>query len=588
MSERHRDTNPTVPRWDGALCALAWLGVALLTRPFVEAGLIDDFSYVKSAWVFADTHRLVYNGWATAMIGWQIVWGAVFAALLGHTYTAVRISNFVTSFACVWMMHAVCVRCGLTRRNAAIATLAVATCPLFLPMSVSFMTDISGLLAMLACFYCCLRANEAEDDARAMRWLIAATVLGIVGATARQIAWMSPLVMVPSTAWLLRRRKGVIPTAVVLWLLTAAAMIWSVRWFAHQPLIVPEPLIQGAINFKQLRELLGSVTAAGMCFAMVLLPFLAAWTRVRLSVRQVITVAIGTPLLFFGLKAITLHGVEKGLAPWTGDLFEKLGMLSFRTAWTLGIEPSPFSYRLRLALSVAVLGIALWFAVAVRTRHGQQQRHETVASQRWHDLLVITVPFLLAYSLLLTPRAMWSFIIDRYLLPLAAFAFVLLLRLFQQKVSARLPAQSIVLLALFAAFSVAGTHDWIAMHRARQELVERLQRDGVPRTAITAGYEMDGLEQINRAGTVYDPRVKYPAGMNVKPWRPDGLPHGCREIFNEHTPVIHAVYFISADREEPSLTPGDGVCLVQAKQEPLTYRAWMPPLQRHLYVLERP
>lgn len=584
MPERHLVTNQTVPRWDGVLCAVAWLGIALLTRPFVEAGLIDDFSYVKSAWVLADTHRLVYNGWATAMIGWQIVWGALFASFLGHTFTAVRVSNFVTSFACVWMMHAVCVRCGLTRRNAVIATLALVTCPLFLPMSVSFMTDISGLLAILACFYCCLRANEAGDDTHAVRWLIAAALVGIIGATARQIAWMSPLVMVPSTAWLLRRRKGVVPTAVALWLLSAAAMVWSVRWFAHQPLIVPEPLIQGAINFKQVRELVGSATAAGMCFAMLLLPFLTAWTSIRLTLRQMAVLVIGTPVLFFGLRAITLHGVEKGLAPWTGDLFEKLGMLSFRTAWTLGIEPSPFSYGLRLAISVIVMAVALWFALTVPKRRGIP----SVAAQRWFDLLVISVPFLAAYSLLLTPRAMWSFIIDRYLLPLAAFAFIFLLRLYQQRVSANLPAQSFVLLALFAMFSVAGTHDWIAMHRSRQQLVEQLQRAGVPRTGITAGYEFEGIEQINRAGTVYDPRVHYPAGMDVKPWLPAGLPKGCREIYNEHTPVIHAVYFLSADTQEASLTPGDGVCLVQANMAPLTYRAWMPPFERHVYVLQRP
>ena len=168
---------PTATRWDGPLCAIAWLLAALATRPFVEAGMIDDFSYVQSAWVFADTHRLVYNGWATAMIGWQIAWGGLFAAVLGHTYTAVRLANFVTSFATVWLMHAACLRCGLSRRNAVLGTLALALCPLFLPMSVSFMTDISGLLSIVVCFYCCLRALQTERTSHILGWLIAASLL---------------------------------------------------------------------------------------------------------------------------------------------------------------------------------------------------------------------------------------------------------------------------------------------------------------------------------------------------------------------------------------------------------------------------
>ncbi|MEK6397843.1 MAG: glycosyltransferase family 39 protein, partial [Terriglobus sp.] len=184
--------------WDGPLCVLAWLVAALLTRPFVDSGLIDDFSYVKSAFVFADTHRLAYNGWATATIGWQIVWGGIFAQVFGHTYSAVRLANFVTSFATVWVAHASFIRSGLSRRNAIVGALALALCPLFLPMSISFMSDISGLFSILICYYCCLRALQSQRDSQVLTWLVAAGLLSIVGSTARQIAWMSPLVMVPS------------------------------------------------------------------------------------------------------------------------------------------------------------------------------------------------------------------------------------------------------------------------------------------------------------------------------------------------------------------------------------------------------
>ena len=541
-------------------------------------GMIDDFSYVKSAFVFADTHRLAYNGWATAMIGWQIAWGGLFAQIFGHTFTAVRLSTFVTAFFTVWLAQAVFVRGGLSRRNAVVGALALGLSPIFLPLSVSFMTDISGLFSILLCLYGCLRALEAKTDKRVIAWLIAAAALSIIGATARQIAWMSPLVMVPSAAWLLRRRRGVVPVGIVLWIVAAACMFWSMRWFAHQPLSVPEGIIQGRVDFKSLRELLGNMTAAVLCLLLLLLPLLAAWTTKRIPKKSVLWVLGGTALLTIATSFLTFHNMEKGWAPWTGDVLDKIGMMDYRNAWFLGVGPSAFAPWSRRVLSVVVIAVALHF-IAALVRDGQAPR---VASKRidWRPLLVLTVPFLLAYFALLAPRGMWNNIIDRYLLPVVAIGALFLLRLYQERVSSQLPSITYALLAVFALFGVAGTHDWVAQHRARLDAVTRLQAMGVPRTGIEAGYEADGITQIDLAGAVIDKRVTYPAGTDTAPYRPAGLPHGCEEIFNPHTPVIHAAYFLAASEVKP--------CLVDSAVPPQTFTAWLPPFHRQILILKRP
>lgn len=579
-------TENGLERWDGLLCGLLWLLAALLTRPFVESGLIDDFSYVKSAFVFADTYRLVYNGWATATIGWQIAWGGIFAHLFGHTYTAVRLANFVTSFATVWVAQAALRRSGLSRRNAAIGALTLALCPLFLPMSVSFMSDISGLFSILVCYYCCLRSLQSEEDSHVLGWLIAASLLSIVGSTARQIAWMSPLVMAPSAAWLLRRKRGVVPVAVALWLLSAAVMLGSMRWFGHQPLSVPEGIIQGAVNVKSFRELLGNMTAAIFCLLFMLVPLLAAWTAKRLRATQVAIVAVCTVVVTLVVRFLAAHAVERGWAPWTGDILDKIGMLGYRNAWTLGIEPSPLAPWGRVLLSFIVVAFALWFAFAVVSNGRKEPKQNEVIA--WHPLLILTVPFLVTYFVLLCPRAMWGIVIDRYLLPPIAFGILFLLRISQERIGPRLPAISYVLLGLFAFFAITGTHDWIAMHRARVEAVQRLQSQGVERLQIEAGYQMDGMAQIDRAGAVIDPRVHYPAEIDTRPWSLPDLPHGCREILNPHTPALHPHYFLSASETEVSLTPGEPACLVPSDEQPQDYTAWLPPFQRRIYILRWP
>ena len=54
-------------------CVLIVMGCALLTNPVANMPFSDEFSYDKTALEFARTGHIVYNGWATAMLGWLIV-----------------------------------------------------------------------------------------------------------------------------------------------------------------------------------------------------------------------------------------------------------------------------------------------------------------------------------------------------------------------------------------------------------------------------------------------------------------------------------------------------------------------------------
>src|SRR5204863_9331636 len=70
-------------RRDGLLCALLMAACLLLAHPFVEMGIVDDWSYIKTTQVFVQTGHFAYNGWATVSLGWQVLWGALFSKLFG-------------------------------------------------------------------------------------------------------------------------------------------------------------------------------------------------------------------------------------------------------------------------------------------------------------------------------------------------------------------------------------------------------------------------------------------------------------------------------------------------------------------------
>ena len=75
-------------------CMLALLFCVLATRPFVSMGVNDDWSYIWSARVLADTGHLIYNGWGAMPLGWMAYLGALFIKLFGFSFTVARSSVY--------------------------------------------------------------------------------------------------------------------------------------------------------------------------------------------------------------------------------------------------------------------------------------------------------------------------------------------------------------------------------------------------------------------------------------------------------------------------------------------------------------
>lgn len=134
--------------WEGQAYGAVVVACILCSLPYAEMGFIDDWSYVKTAFEYARTGHFVYNGWATAMLGWQVPWGALFAKMFGYTFSAVRASMLPVALASVWLFFALLVRFGITRHNAVFGALMLGLSPLFVPLAASYMTDVSGLLGL--------------------------------------------------------------------------------------------------------------------------------------------------------------------------------------------------------------------------------------------------------------------------------------------------------------------------------------------------------------------------------------------------------------------------------------------------------
>ena len=218
----------------------------LLSRPYARMGVCDDWPYILMAQKLAATGQFAYNGWAAPMIGWQLYLGAAFVKMFGMSPTVVRMSTLLVAMVLAFLLQRTLVRANVSERNSTIATLAFVFSPLYLVLSVTFMTDIQGLFALVMCLYGCLRALQARTSSAAIGWLLFAVVTNAVFGTARQIAWLGILVMVPSTVWLLRSQRRVVIAGAAATAAGAVFIFICLQWLKHQPYNVPEHVLVGA------------------------------------------------------------------------------------------------------------------------------------------------------------------------------------------------------------------------------------------------------------------------------------------------------------------------------------------------------
>jgi hypothetical protein len=556
------------PRRNGLICACIVAACVLLTYPVAEMGFQDDWSYVRTALEFARTGHFIYNGWATAMLGWIIPWSAQFIKAFGFSFTVVRLSMLPVTMACIYLFHANLVRFGIRDRNAMLGALTLGLSPIFLPMAASYMTDVAGLFVIVLCLYLCQRAVAAHSDRAAILWLCCAAVSNVAGGTVRQISWLGALVMVPSSAWLLRRRRGVVATGISLWVMSILVVFACLHWWNLQPYSVPEHILQGPVTAHMVHHLVGILIKSFLCLLLLLYPILVAWLPAVRRLNLAAAIRVGSAVILLIVVFWKVKTPANWLAPWLTHVIASLTRKSGEiTPWPLPVQ---------VAISVLLLAAALIVGEQLISKLRSKSRSTSGLKPVIRpDLLWLLGPFSLSYIVMLLPRALYATVYDRYLVGLMPLGIILLIRLYQRVAKDDLPAICFLMLGAFGLFSIAGTHDWFAFNRARIVAVEEIHATGVPKTAIRGAFEYDGWTQIEAAGFINEERIEVPAGAYRKNMRMNQLPEKCRDDFGWYAPAIDPKYVIVSSPSQ---------CFANSTFSPVTFRTWLPPFQHTIYV----
>jgi hypothetical protein len=561
------------------LCALLLAICTLASYPFSEIGGNDDFAYVRSAKALADTGHLIYFGWSSAMLGWQLALGALFIKLFGSCFTATRASVLLVALATAFFLQRTFVRLGLRETNASFATLTLVLSPLFIPLSFSFMSDIPGLFAIVLTLYLCLRAIESPLPSRTTAWLLAAIISNAILGTARQTGWLGLFFIVPPAFYLVRHRRLPVVLLTGVWVLCIGFTFACLYWFSRQMYTTAEG--SGPMRFDR-DHLFGAGLAtlrvpleAAFFLSPILIAFALAFLKQRTRAAYL---SLAGAILFCAYLCLRPHSYWVGVvlvpaASRIGDYVTPVGILELPE---IGNRPLVLNLAVRIVITVVSYFAAFAFAVLLITRNRDAIAPEETqpAQLSWQRLLLLLGPFTVVYCAFLAFRVLAGTMFDRYLLPLFMVLAVVAVRFYQEKVSPRLPLTCFAVLFLFALSGVAGTHDMFAMDRARLAAIEHLRAAGLPRTAFYGGLAYDGWTQIDTQGHIDADGIRTPNGISTLP--PERLKFSpCGYSFARFYPAIRAQYALSYDNftcHDPKISFA-----------PVPYHLWLPPFSGAIY-----
>lgn len=503
------------------ICAAVSAGAVLLAWPFADIAYGDDVAYSHVAYKLSQTGRLIFNGWEAAMMLQQAYWGALFIRLFGFSFVCMRMSTIPLALGAVALCYKLVRRAGLEPSKALFVTLLFGLCPLYLPVAVSFMTDVPGVFFMFASFYFLARAEEFAGERRSYGWLALGVLAGFIGGTGRQTAWLVPIIVLPYLAWVRREHRAFRISAEAAWVLVLAGVKLTTSWFNLQPYTIFQPSVFSELILV-IKHPLAAVNITARLFMMLVLVTLPAATPlIHRSSLETWRGPRGRKLVVAGLLVVVLAAIaiHPSLAsfPWVSSTLNWQGLN--------GDAPLPGRPIVLIRPIRAVVAITVYFAVCIlagelwRVRRMASNVLRSLSETSSRSFVLVSMSLVnVIYLVLVVVRASEFNVFDRYLLPVVPWAAAVLLLWFERdnpdgtRMMRRVAPVAWALLAILALYGIANTQDYWALAEARVIAAQRLEDAGIPRKAIDAGFEYNVWTELMKSGRMNSHWVRNPPG----------------------------------------------------------------------------
>jgi hypothetical protein len=485
---------------------VVWAAMAALVNPIADFPMNDDWIYGGSAKSIIDHGHFWIPGPSIPNLFAQAYWGALFCLPFGFSFTALRISTLVLGLAGVLALYALLRRLGGEPRLALIGAATLAVNPLWFNLANGFMTDVPFLSVTILSLLLLVWGDDRDSP-----W---ATLFGLGLAFVAILIRQTGLFILVGYAIANPVRHGFRFAA--LWrgglplLLGVGIHVGLQRWMTETGRM-PD-MVLGDVHALIPASIAGFMEAATRS-TIVTMPYLGAFVFPFVILSRRVTPAGISPrqerLARIGLAGLAV--LFMAWVTWKDDGLPALKNLMF----SAGVGPPTLRDVLRLHINepvmsplisglwLAATGIGVAGAFLLLDRLARAALIVWAAGGRAAWLFVMAVVTAGAYWGAILLLFYWDHqFFDRYILYLLPFALVAVM--VTPGVTPGLAADwrawrmalAVACVAIYAAFAVAGTHDYIAWNRARfQALDDLVLARGVPPNRIDGGYEFNGWTQ---------------------------------------------------------------------------------------------
>jgi hypothetical protein len=457
-----------------------WYALALaVMHPLTDGPVADSWIYAESVRWFRATGEMRFPGFTETMPVAQVLYGAAWGSIFGTGAASLDLANAFLGIITALMLYALATRCG-ARSWQALAAAGLLICnPCFLFLSFSFMSEVAFLAALLGSQL----AFANADGEHQMRWLWLSASLAVVAFAVRPfggIAILGPVAAIlifdvmrsdRSRGDIVRLRSMLMPFAIAF---VGCALIWWWLTISRRP---PWKLLQREANFAAILRVspweylrmgvLGPLLYLGIVLSPLALIHVASRATVRtLALAGGIFVA-AVILLNIGIQYPSMPEMSC-FGGWSNALV--LRGLPNRFEWH-----DAWRYVMALLGSIGAAGL-IFATIDVIPKLTRASMAVLIAAA--------------VYWLAMVP--LWFFNDRYFLLMVPAGALILAIAQIPEKLPAQIAA--LAMTAVMGLMSLGGTYAYQRGLTAVMAARDALEKRGIPRSAIDAGYELNGLE----------------------------------------------------------------------------------------------
>jgi 4-amino-4-deoxy-L-arabinose transferase-like glycosyltransferase len=469
------------------LVAGAFVASAFVVPTLAPVSVSDDALYSRSVETLLRDGELEVLPLSAAFQVFQTAWGGLFGMIFGDSLGVFRVSTVALVLLGGWAAYGLCRELGVSTSRSALGACLYLFNPLSYVMSFTFMSDAPLAALVVISAYCYARGLAAggEDGG----WVVAGSVACAAALLVRQ---PGGLVAVAVAGFLVASRRvgpdragAAILARVLAVPLAALAVYLGWAYLLHG---LPDDTAQSFVAGELSKSTSSALWIRRILFAEAVYPGFFVLPVGLAAVGSVVALARRTRVLGWlavaAWAAVVIQGLtmgRTGVMPYLSSFVTRSGLGP--AADLRGGRPPLFAVEAWGVLTVLCVAAVFVVLLTVCRRFSVPDSPE-----RDRAILVIWVLALQALAVFATSIALRNDPAasrDRYLLPLLPLVVCLALWAVS-RVRLVIPLAWLGA-AAFAAFSVAGTHDMLALQAAAWDLGYRARADGVALERLDVG-----------------------------------------------------------------------------------------------------